>query len=169
MLLALGRSGARKRICRSFCEALNARAREPMFFRDLKVADTLDGRFDLVALHAWLLLDWLGSRGERELSQTVIDMLFVDFDESMRELGTGDMGMGRRMKKMADAFYGRLDAYRVAADEAALTEAIRRNIYRGEAGSEIVAQRLARYVTRCREHLSRIDPHSGAADFGSLP
>jgi len=169
MLLALGKSGTRKRIGRSLCDALNARAREAVFFRDLKVADTLDGRFDLVALHAWLLLDWLGSRGEREISQALIDILFVNFDESMRELGTGDMGMGRRMKKMADAFYGRLDAYRAAGDEAELADAILRNVYRGEAGHEDVAQRLARYVTRSREYLSRVEPAVGAVDFGRLP
>jgi cytochrome b pre-mRNA-processing protein 3 len=130
MLKALRRLGDRKRLADGLFAGLAARAREPVFFLELGVPDTIDGRFDLLALHAWLVLERLAA--ERDLSQTLTDIIFVQFDESLRQLGVGDIGIGHRVKKMADAFYGRLKAYGGAEDEGALAEAILRNVYRGD-------------------------------------
>src|SRR5450755_3414845 len=101
MLTVLGKSEGRKRIVARLYEAVVARARAPVFFTELGVADTLDGRFDLLTLHAWLVLDRLAGAGLNDVSQGLTDTLFVGFDGGLRDLGTGDMGMGRRMKALA--------------------------------------------------------------------
>jgi cytochrome b pre-mRNA-processing protein 3 len=164
MLKALRRLGDRKRLADELFAGLAARAREPLFFLDLAVPDTIDGRFDLLTLHAWLVLERLS--GERDLSQSLTDTIFVQFDESLRQLGVGDIGIGHRIKKMADAFYGRLKAYGDAKDEGELAMAILRNLYRGDECHSDAARRLARYAHSVRAHLgaSNIDD----LDFGPL-
>lgn len=166
MLNALCRRAQRRLICESLCAGLVARARAPAFFEELAVADTIDGRFDVLTLHAWLVLDALGNVGDQALSQTLVDTLFTQFDEALREQGAGDMGMTRRMTKMADAFYGRLKAYREAAGAAELTAAIERNVYRGSAGRRVQAEALARYAMAARDHLARVNIAAGQLDFG---
>ncbi|HTW35714.1 MAG TPA: ubiquinol-cytochrome C chaperone family protein [Rhizomicrobium sp.] len=146
-----------------------ARGRRPVFYETLGVPDTIDGRFDLLVLHAWLVLDRLAQQGADALSQSLVDALFVQFDEALREQGAGDMGMGRRMTKMADAFYGRLKAYREAPDEKALADAILRNLYRGDAAKVEQATALAIYAASVRERLSQADLNTGAPDFGPEP
>ena len=144
------------------------RAREVVFFAGFGVPDTIDGRFDLLALHAWLVLDGLRAGKQAALSQALTDRIFTGFDEGLRDLGTGDMGMGRKIKKLADAFYGRLQAYDACDGEAAMAEAIQRNIYRG-AGKAPHAEAVARYAESARSHIARSDLASGDAEFGPLP
>ncbi len=143
--------------------AVVARAREPVFFARLEVADTLDGRFDLLALHAWLVLRRY--QPDAPLAQAFVDRVFIGFDEALREMGAGDMGLGRRLKTFADAFYGRLKAYETAADAAGVTEVLVRNLYRGNATP--AAAVVANYVMRMQEHLNIIG--EGDVDFGPLP
>ncbi|WP_119458327.1 ubiquinol-cytochrome C chaperone family protein [Rhodospirillaceae bacterium SYSU D60014] len=119
--------------------AIVAQARHPAFYQEYGVPDTVDGRFEMIALHAFLLLHRLKRDPERtaRLSQTVFDTMFLDMDASLREMGAGDLGVGRRVKHMATGFYGRIAAYEaglVADDsgqgaDAALGEALRRNVY----------------------------------------
>lgn len=169
MLNALRKSQARKKQAERLCESLIARARVPEFFGPFGVADTIDGRFDLVTLHAWLVLTRLEAIGARDLSQAVTDGLFVGFDEALRDLGVGDMGLGRRMKKMADAFYGRLKAYGDAPTPDELTDAIVRNVYRGDASRKEKARAIAAYVEQARAQLARCDLLEGLPDFGAAP
>ncbi len=168
MLNLLRKSAKHKRLAAALQEQLVARARQPVFFAGLGVPDSMDGRFDLVALHAWLVLERLKAAGLAPEAQALTDGLFLGFDEALREQGTGDMGMGRRMKAMANAFFGRLKAYSEAADEAALAEALARNVWRGAAGGERVL-RLARYVQSARTALAGCDVGAGTLDFGALP
>jgi cytochrome b pre-mRNA-processing protein 3 len=168
MLNLLHKSAARKEFAARLEAQLVARAREPIFFRDLNVPDTVDGRFDMVALHGWLALDRLKTAGMDAAAQALTDILFVGFDEALREQGTGDMGMGRRMKAFANAFFGRLAAYSGAKDEAMLAEALARNVWRG-AAVDNHARLLADYVMRARVCLVRSDLANGALDFGPLP
>ena len=102
---------------------MSARARDAAFFTSFEVPDTIDGRFDVLALHAWLVLDGLRARKQAALSQALTDRIFTGFDEGLRDLGTGDMGMGRKIKKLADAFYGRLQAYDACDSEMAMIAA----------------------------------------------
>ncbi len=165
MLKALRRLGDRKRLADGLFAGLAARAREHLFFLDLAVPDTIDGRFDLLTLHAWLVLERLS--GERDLSQSLTDVIFVQFDESLRQLGVGDIGIGHRVKKMADAFYGRLKAYGDAQDESELATAILRNLYRGDERCGDEARRLASYAHHARAHLA--SSNIADLDFGPLP
>jgi len=131
------------------------------------VPDTLDGRFDLVALHAWLVLESV--RGEPALSQATVDEIFLQFDEALRHLGTGDAGMNRRLKTLAGMFYGRLDAYRQAATTDDLAKAIQRNVFRGTEDQKAQACALAIYAVAARSRLAESDPTQRRLDFGSAP
>ena len=169
MLKALLNSRSGKSLGAEICAAIGTRAREPMFFTAFEVPDTIDGRFDLVVLHAWLVLDRLRELGMKDVSQGVIDSLFASFDESLRDLGVGDIGIGHRMKKMADAFYGRLSVYSTANGEEALTRAIQRNVYRDDNAHEPEANALAKYARAAQAFLAKSDLSSGAVEFGPLP
>ncbi len=165
MLNVLRRSKERRHLAAKLHAALVSRAREPVFFERFGVGDTVDGRFDLVVLHAWLVLDRLHSAPS--LSQAFVDAVFVGFDEGLRELGAGDIGMGKRVKALADAFYGRIQAYGEAKDEAALEAALHRNLYRG--GANPGAAALAGYVLRAKAQLAASAVEDGEVDFGPLP
>jgi cytochrome b pre-mRNA-processing protein 3 len=169
MLGALKRSAALRSRVETLQMRLIDRARAEIFFRDLHVADTIDGRFDLVILHACLLLERLRAQDDPVLAQRLTDALFVGFDEGLRDLGAGDMGMARRIKKMATAFQGRLKAYSEATTESALVSALLRNVYRGGEEHQERAMRLARYVETARASLANCDVAQGDVDFGPLP
>jgi cytochrome b pre-mRNA-processing protein 3 len=167
MLNLLRRDGDSRGLAVRLFAALMEQARRPAFFRRLAVPDTMDGRFDLVALHAWLVLDRIA--GQPQLTQALIDEVFLGFDEALRELGTGDVGMNRRLKTMASAFYGRLAAYRAAPTPDKLAAAVLRNVYRGEAGRQAQAEALAAYALAARDCLQRCDVARGELDFGATP
>ncbi|MDB5370036.1 MAG: ubiquinol-cytochrome chaperone [Roseomonas sp.] len=125
-------------------------ARQPYFFTDLGVPDTLDGRFDLVGLHVALLIRRLRNDTDPRgavLAQAVFDAMFSDMDTNLREMGVGDMSIAKRVKRMWEAFHGRAQAYEgplARADHAALTEALARNVWRGGmTAGDAQPQRLA--------------------------
>src|ERR1700761_687376 len=123
---------------------------------------------DLVALHGWLTLERLKAVGMDGEAQALTDILFIGFDEALREQGIGDMGMGRRMKAFANAFFGRLTAYNGAKDETLLAEALAKNVWRG-APVDDRARALAAYVMSARGALAAGDLANGVLDFGPLP
>lgn len=166
MLKAFQRGRERREVAGRLHAAVVARAREPVFFTTFAVPDTLDGRFDLVALHGYLVLEQLNAR-DALLAQDFVDALFTGFDEGLRELGAGDIGMGKKMKKLADAFYGRLKAYGAAANPEEMRLALVRNLYRGQEFP--CAGALAHYVLRAKARLADAPLAEGTADFGPLP
>jgi cytochrome b pre-mRNA-processing protein 3 len=114
--MALGdlfKRNPQKTRARALYERVVAQARQPGFYRDCGVPDTVDGRFELIALHAFLVLHRLkADPGDtEELGQALFDVMFQDMDQSLRELGAGDMGVGSRVKRMAQGLYGRIAAY----------------------------------------------------------
>lgn len=128
-----------------------AAAREPWLYETLAVPDTLDGRFDLVGLHAFLVIDRLGREPEPgpTLAQSVFDAMFLDMDTNLREMGVSDTSISRRMRAMWEAFHGRATAYAVAlrTDEPAmLSAALARNVWRGSPPGETEVAALARLV-----------------------
>lgn len=128
-----------------------AQARRPEFFTGFDVPDTLDGRFELVCLHAFLYLHRLkGEAGAAGVSQEFFDMMFADFDRSLREIGTGDLSVGRQVNRMAEAFYGRIHAYEdgLAGDDPALEAALTRNLYGTAPASADRVTGMAAYVRR---------------------
>ena len=129
-----------------------AQARQPAFYAEWGVPDTLDGRFDLVVLHAALVFRRLKAEPQAaEFAQQLFDHMFADMDQSLREMGVGDLSVGKHIKRMAEGFYGRVVAYDKAlgeGDDAELEAALRRNLYgTTEAGDEAIAA-VARYVRR---------------------
>ena len=140
-------------------------ARLPDFYVRFAVPDTLDGRFDLIVLHAFLVMRRLrqvtaeeGGEPAREVAQALFDLMFADMDQNLREMGVGDMSVGKRVKQMARAFYGRVAAYddALAADGAGLTEALRRNLYgtvEGDVDPAAVRQ-VAAYLVAQDAHLA---------------
>ncbi|MDO9707723.1 ubiquinol-cytochrome C chaperone family protein [Paracraurococcus lichenis] len=137
-----------------------AAARDPWFFGALGVPDTLDGRFDLVGLHAALLIRRLrrdpDPRGAA-LAQAVFDAMFADMDINLREMGVSDLTVGKRVKRMWEAFHGRAQAYEAAlesADAAALAAALHRNVWRAEGEPGEAARRLAAQALRAADALA---------------
>ncbi len=112
-----------------------SQARHPDFYARLDVPDSLDGRFDSVALHAFLVLNRLKreeNAAAAALAQNLVDAFVDDMDRSVRELGVGDMGVSRRVKQMAQALYGRAAVYEEAVadpDDTRLVAALARNLY----------------------------------------
>ena len=124
---------------RQYAEITGA-ARSPAFYESMGVPDTVMGRFEMISLHLFLYLRRTGSAGEatQGLAQEIVDAFFEDVDHSIRELGIGDMGVPKRMKKLAKMFYGRVTSYSQAldaSDHKALTDALKRNIH-PEAGDD---------------------------------
>lgn len=149
-------------------------ARLPGFYKDWGVADTVDGRFDLITLHVFLLIDRLAAGSQAELAQALFDDFFADMDENLREMGAGDLGVGKRVKKMAAAFMGRQQAYGEALaqkDDGALLDVLQRNLYRSR---EVPAEKLkvmAAYVRGQVAHLAGLSIESlaeGKANFAPL-
>ena len=143
-----------------------AQARRPEFFTGCGVPDTLDGRFELVCLHAFLYLRRLkGEAAAVAVSQEFFDAMFADFDRSLREIGTGDLSVGRQVNRMAEAFYGRIHAYEegLAGDGAALAAALSRNLY-GTAPAS--SDRLARMIAYVRREAERLASEPVAALIG---
>lgn len=131
----------------SLYRAVVAQARQPVFYAAYGVPDTLDGRFELIALHMFLVLHRLKSGDEpaRQLAQELFDTMFADMDRSLREMGVGDLGVGRRVRAMGEALYGRIAAYEAGleGDDSVLTAGLRRNLYGTLKGSEPPAAALS--------------------------
>lgn len=143
--------------------AIVAQARAPVFYLEYGIPDTVNGRFEMILLHAGLLLDRLsGDAAEtRGLGQDIFDRFCLDMDDTLRERGISDIKVPKEMKRVAEAFYGRQAAYHAALNEAdpvALQDALRRNVYAGV--SEPGAERLAAYMHAARAALQRQDTAS---------
>lgn len=128
--------------------AVTEASRRPEFYGDERIPDTMDGRFELMAVNGALaMLRLQGEPTLRPLAQAFANRLFGLFDAGLREAGTGDTAVPKRMRKLAGDFYGRLDAYGAALnDPGALETAIARNVWRMP--SHPFANALAQYVAR---------------------
>ncbi len=149
MTFPLLRRLARPDTISSMYGTIVAQARMPCFYRDYAVADTVNGRFDLIVLHLALVLERLAAEPAlKGLAQGLFDRFWQDMDHNLREMGVGDLAVPRRMRELGEAYYGRLRAYRTALAEgspdAALGEALVRNVYGGRQSD--AARRLAAYV-----------------------
>ena len=157
--------------------AIVVQARQPAFYNVCGVADTPDGRWDLINAHAALVLRRLrGQPAEtRDLGQAVFDLMFADMDQNLREMGVGDLAVGKRIKAMAKGFYGRLAAYDEAlsnADEASLEAALRRNLYRKTEPQAAQVTMIATYLRREAERLDALplsEMQAGRISFGAPP
>jgi cytochrome b pre-mRNA-processing protein 3 len=137
--------------------AIVAQSRLAAFYGAYGVPDTVDGRFDLIVLHVFLLYRRLKDEAPplRALGQGVFDRFCRDMDENLREMGVSDLGLPRAMQRMGNAFYGRAAVYdKALADESddALAEALGRNVLGGTAAPG--APLLAAYVREAWRELT---------------
>lgn len=148
MILSLFRKDPLKDAADALFDAAVAQARAPVFYTDFGVADTVEGRFEVLSLHVFLLLRRLKAEdaGPRRFGQHLCDAYFANLDASLREMGVGDLSVGRKIRNMAEAFYGRAAAY-----ERAMT---------GGEGAETLSAALARNV------FGASDPAAGEALAG---
>lgn len=160
--------------------AVVEQARRPAFYRRCGAPDTLDGRFEMILIHAVMLLRRLRDEGRAGtgLGQAVFDVMLDDMDQSLREMGVGDLAVGRRVKAMARAFFGRAAAYEAAlsaADEdagEALMAALGRNLFGTvsvDAGKVAAMAGYMRGVSARLEDQSGAELLAGAVSFGEAP
>jgi len=139
-----------------------AAARRPALYEALGAPDRIDGRFELLTLHAGLVLRRLAGLGGvgDGVAQDLVNSFFIHFDDTLREIGYSDVGVAKRLKTMGSAFYGRNAAYAAALDESSpadLATALARNVY-GATGSEAdpKAEALADYIVSLDAALTAI-------------
>jgi cytochrome b pre-mRNA-processing protein 3 len=133
--LGFGDKGATK-IIDALYEAIVAAARQPFFYSSFGVADTPLGRFEVLSAHMALILRVSRTADKRvkDIVQVLNEEFFKDVDHSLRELGIGDAGVPKRMKKLVSMFYGRVESYVSAidaGDKPALIAALERNMAPG--------------------------------------
>lgn len=157
MLQRLFRRRPAQTIGRTLYAAVVDQARAPALYLDLGAPDTVEGRFELYSLHVVLLLDRLKRQGERaaETAQALFDAYVGALDHALRELGVGDLSVGKKMRKLGEAFYGRVKAYEAAfaalPDEGELRALLSRTVYEG---LEDRSEALAAYVIAQRNALA---------------
>jgi cytochrome b pre-mRNA-processing protein 3 len=166
------REDARRRAIEALHIRINAAARVPALYLDLGVPDTVEGRFEALCLHVVLVLRHLRRlpAPAADIAQDLVNSVFEQLDSSLRELGVGDMGVSKRMKKLAQAFYGRAAAYDAALDAGdrdALAAALARNVLaREEPGA---AQGISAYVLAADAALAGTDLDALMAEGPVLP
>ncbi len=148
-----------------------AAARNPGFYRGMGVPDTPEGRFELVALHLFLMLEGLKGQNaaDPEVAQRTIETFVTDMDDCMREMGVGDMVVGKKVKRAAAAFYERASVYRaaLAARGSELEVGIMQYVFEGDGAARDRAARLAHY-TRAAAELSSKTPFDKLVADGSF-
>ena len=139
--------------------AIVAQGRSPVFYSAYGVPDTLTGRLEMILIHTFLFFrrTRAGPEALRRLGQAVFDRFCDDMDGNLREMGIGDLAVPKHMQRIGEAFYGRAGVYDAALntrDEAALAQALTRNVFAGAAQWEF-GQRLAGYITATDAELAR--------------
>lgn len=145
------KSNPRKIAAEKLYSSLVTQARMPIFYSEWNVPDTLDGRFDMVLLHAFIVMHRLvgGGKEAEEVSQALYDVIFVDMDRAVREMGIGDLSVKRHIRRMMKAFNGRVAAYEQGvADPSTLHDAVRRNVY-GTIAEDVSTLAMEDYILRC--------------------
>jgi cytochrome b pre-mRNA-processing protein 3 len=147
--------------------AIVAQARHPVFYHHHGVPDTANGRLEMIVLHSVLVLGRLEAEGAalRPLGQALFDYFCSDMDANLREMGVGDMAVPRKMKTIAEAFYGRKRAYEAALAAPALGEsgldelaaALVRNVHTETTVADAGVQQLAAYIREAVRTLAAVD------------
>ena len=170
MVFSLFRRQPKQEAILSLYNKLVSQAREPGFYRDLGVPDTVNGRFDLLVLHLWMVLRLTRPMdGGAGLSQALFDRFCDDMDGNLREMGVGDLTVPKRMQAFGEAFYGRVAAYDVAlsAGREPLAQALCKNILNGEAIDK--ARQLAVYAEAVLADLAGLDQQTLLGGLWKFP
>lgn len=178
MIFSLFRRGPKPDTISTLYGMIVAQARLPVFYRDYAVADTVNGRFDLIVLHLALVLDRLAQDpASQGLGQGLFDRFCQDMDDNLREMGIADLKVPKEMRRMGEAFYGRSQSYLNAIPAAlqpgdgsrALIEALTRNIYGGAPSAYAAAPRLAAYMLEAVREMKAQDTASLTAGALRFP
>jgi cytochrome b pre-mRNA-processing protein 3 len=149
MILNLFRKNTATEPVYAVYSAIVAQSRQPHFYAEWAVPDTVTGRFDMISLHLALLFRRLRhGKPAKDFAQAVFDLFFGDMDRSLREMGVGDIGVPKRIQKMGNVFFGLLASMSEAMerhDKPALVDVLARNIFDGQQGPNVEA--LADYLT----------------------
>jgi cytochrome b pre-mRNA-processing protein 3 len=143
---------------RTLYAAVVEQSRIPALYAELRAPDTVEGRFEVYTLHVVLLLDRLRGQGPQaaETSQALFDTYVEALDDALREMGVGDLSVGKKMRKLGEAFYGRVKNYEAAfealPDAGALEALLGRTVYAGVEAPPV--ERLAAYVQAQRVALA---------------
>lgn len=158
--------------------AVVEQARKPTFYTEMKVADTVDGRFDMIVLHLFLILNRF-PKAERQnpVLRAMLEEHFADMDNSLREIGVGDLSVPKKIHRMIDALYGRFENYEKALGGSTPVEdmcgALARNVYREETMEDPAnatgLERLTRYVLEAQARLARQEPAAILAGTVEFP
>jgi cytochrome b pre-mRNA-processing protein 3 len=157
ILEKLFRPRTAERVGKSLYAAAVAKARSPELYADLGVPDTPEGRFEMYSLHVGLLIERLRHQGEHaaEVSQELFNAYIGGLDDAFREMGVGDLSVGKKMKKLASAFYGRLkgydDAFAALPDRGAIESLLARVVWASE--DRATAALLSSHVLDLRQSL----------------
>lgn len=159
MLTWLRQRRSTERISRALYGSSVSAARAPALYAELQVPDTLSGRFEMVVLHTFLVMNRLTAEGEagRTLSQALAEAMIEQLDDDYRELGVSDVRVPKRVRQAAAAAYGRFEAYHASAeagDAEALAAALLKNAYDGDEAFRGQARRLAAHVMTSAKHLA---------------
>lgn len=132
-------------------------ARQPDFYTSLGVTDQIDARFELYTLHVLILFLRLKGDGERGevAAQRLFDTYISSLDNTLRELGVGDVSVGKKMRKLGESLYGRMSAYEGplrADDVETLSVSLAKNVY--ESADAATGHALARYAVASRQNLA---------------
>ncbi len=157
-----------------FVKVIN-HTRIPVFYEKFSVEDSLDGRFDLMTIHMALIIETLDNYQQMDdaimVRRRLQEIMFDNLDLTLREIGVGDLGVGKKIKVMAEAFFGRMTTYQDLFknyDIDQMSMALKRNLYRGKVGQETVAENMAIYIYSQNKHLSSLgaeDVMAGKFDF----
>jgi cytochrome b pre-mRNA-processing protein 3 len=156
MLNRLFRGNPARELGEQLYAACVRQAREPALYEGLGVPDTVEGRFEAYTLHVVLLLERLAAEGEaaQDASQALFDTYVKALDHTLRELGVGDLSVGKKMRRLGEALYGRMKNYQAAFQDlpqtAALRDVLTRTVYAGEPreGGEALAAHVVDLRTR---------------------
>ena len=146
---------------RALYPPLIVQARNPLFFTEGAVPDTTEGRFEIYTLHLALIVRRLRGEGDMaaEVCQTLFDTFLSGLDDGLRQMGVGDLSVGKKMRKLGEALYGRLKAYDDAlkpdAAPGELAEVLSRTVYASVEGAP--AEKLADYARREDRALAAAD------------
>ena len=180
MILATFRRGRNNPNIHTLYGAIVAQARLPCFYTLYGVADSVEGRFELIVLHMVLLLrridrqesDNPGARPfDQAVGQPLFDAFCGDLDDNLREMGVGDLAVPREMRRFGEAFYGRQAVYIAAfaaGDAHELEKVLARNIF-GAIDTDDRAGRLARYARAAAAYLDAETPERLLAGQAVFP
>tara|TARA_B100000676_G_scaffold313516_1_gene395949 strand:- start:586 stop:1173 length:588 start_codon:yes stop_codon:yes gene_type:complete len=150
-------------------------SREPGFFTIWGIPDTPNGRFEVLALHFFLVMHRMrGDKNCVKLARSLSEQAVLDIDRNLREMGVGDLSVGRKVKSLTEGLYGRLSVYAdgMAGEDGSLGEELRRNLFSEVEAENWVVQAAELYLRRERNSLlawGTVDLLAGRVSFGKGP